>query len=364
MGARTPRQGTDATLDASDAGTSDANEAGDASDAADGGDGNDGAVEAGPPCFGWQCPSGYCSLGQCAEPPSCQGATQTCGPGSEDCCRSIAIIVGDAGVTYKRSFDPPTYTDGSNPATLAGNFALDKYEVTVERFEKFLASYQPPPAGAGAYLPVAGTGWIGGWPIPPNKGQLQSAVSSCSGAFMPADGGAAAVPSLPMNCVDWYVAFAFCAGDGSRLPTEAEWNFAAAGGAAQRIYPWNVGPGPVIDSTYAWYDCAGGGGTMEMGGGPGPCTQSAMLPVGSETPGTGLFGHADLAGSMVEPTLDYYASSYLDPCVNCVQTNAASGQRVYRGGSFIDPPPTLDNGYRQSVGPTFSAGNTGIRCAR
>jgi len=85
-------------------------------------------------------------------------------------------------------------------------------------------------------------------------------------------------PDVPMNCVDWYVAFAFCAWDGSRLPTEAEWNFAASGGTAQRIYPWSTAPGPVIDSTFAWYNCTGGGGTMEMGGGPGPCTLRQRRP--------------------------------------------------------------------------------------
>src|SRR5207245_2315251 len=45
--------------------------------------------------------------------------------------------------------------------------------------------------------------------------------------------------TTPINCVSWYVAFAFCSWDGGRLPTEAEWNFASAGGTLQRAYPWS-----------------------------------------------------------------------------------------------------------------------------
>ena len=348
--------------DAADA--ADAGDASDAADASDAGDASDGPVEGG--CqFGWQCPAGACTAGVCVEPPSCQGVAPTCGPGgNEDCCKSIVVPAGDGGVTFFRSFDPPNYTDASTPATLAGPFALDKFEVTVERFEKFVAQFSgaQPASGAGAYPPVPGTGWDPSWPLPASQAALISAVTTCPQPFAPTSGTTTSTPHLPMNCVEWYIAFAFCAWDGSRLPTEAEWNFAAAGGAAQRMFPWLVGP-PQIDSTYAWYNCTGPGGTMEPGGGAGPCTGGGPFVVGSESPkGDALWGHVDMAGSMMEPTLDY-SGPYPVPCTNCVDTTA-NPSRVYRGGSFVDPPPTLDTGYRSGVGPTFNGANLGIRCAR
>jgi hypothetical protein len=58
--------------------------------------------------------------------------------------------------------------------------------------------------------------------------------------------------NLPMNCVPWYKAFAFCVWDGGRLPTEAEWNYAATGGNEQRKYPWGS---TAPDDALAVFNC-------------------------------------------------------------------------------------------------------------
>jgi formylglycine-generating enzyme required for sulfatase activity len=150
--------------------------------------------------------------------------------------------------------------------------------------------------------------------------------------------------------MNWYEAFAFCAWDGGRLATEAEWNYAAAGGSEQREYPWGSG----IDYTKASYDCMGDGNTA--------CALTDLIVVGSKPAGNGKWGHADLAGNVWEWTLDWYAT-YQTPCNNCADLADAS-YRVVRGGGFGRVASTLRSAYRVSNYPVYHGGSFGARCAR
>jgi len=271
-----------------------------------------------------------------------------------------------SGGSFFRSYDGVAYTDQSYPATVS-DFYLDRFEITVERFRAFVdagkgTQTSPPSAGDGAHPLIAGSGWDSAWntgsdPDGPNLTTdtvaLKTALKSC-GSYSTWTDAAGSNESLPMNCVNWYELFAFCAWDGGRLPTEAEWNYAAAGGSEQREYPWGSA---TPDSTYAVYDCTGDGS------GAGNCAFSDIQPVGSRSPkGDGRYGQSDLAGSMWEWNLDWYAP-YQNSCNDCANLSAASG-RVVRGGGWSGGASGLRAAYRDFYGPAYRVFSIGARCSR
>ena len=127
--------------------------------------------------------------------------------------------------------------------------------MTVGRFRAFVnagkgTQANPPSPGDGAHPLLGQSGWSSSFngSLPTDTTALRAALK-CSGSYDTWTDTPGGNETLAMNCLTWFDAFAFCAWDGGRLPTEAEWNYAAAGGSEQRVYPW----GATIDSTKARY---------------------------------------------------------------------------------------------------------------
>lgn len=266
------------------------------------------------------------------------------------CCDSTLL----PGGTYNRGNNP------AHPATLSP-FRLDTYEVTVGRFRAFvnagqgtresvIASGLEP--GAGAHPRIPGTGWVTAWTstLAPDTAMLGLSLK-CSETLQTWTDTAGPNEQRPMNCITWYEAFLFCLWDGGYLPTEAELNYAAAGGDDQREYPWGSG----LDHSHAVYGC-------DARESP-DCSLADVPPVGSRSPlGDGRWGQSDLAGSVWEWTLDWYNDAYIDPCVDCAVT-APAGSRMVSGGSFFDDNLSLSVGKRLNLDPRRWS-DVGARCAR
>jgi formylglycine-generating enzyme required for sulfatase activity len=260
------------------------------------------------------------------------------------------------GGTFYRSYDNVTYTSMTYPATVDA-FYLDKYEITVGRFRQFVnvgmgTQSSLPTPGAGVHPLIASSGWDSAWNanLPADTAALKAKLK-CSATDQTWTDTAGNNESRPQNCMDWYTAFAFCAWDGGRLPTEAEWNYAAAGGSEQRAYPWSVPPtSATIDDSYAVY-CGSS------------CNSSQN--VGSKSPkGDGKWGQSDLAGNLWEWTLDWFAS-YQAPCSNCAHLiDTAADSRVIRGGRYFGSATQLWSSYRGSALPELHNQFVGVRCAR
>jgi formylglycine-generating enzyme required for sulfatase activity len=314
-------------------------------------------------------------------PPSCAPGgvgLSSCGSTHESCCTSPLVTGG----SYNRTYDPAdagaadaSTPPGTDPASVS-DFRLDKYDVTVGRFRQFVkaalagdggAGWRPA-EGAGKHVHLAaglGLADVGGdagvthekgW-VAADDGDIaltDANLTSC-GATSTWTPTAGAHEDKPINCVTWSEAYAFCIWDGAFLPSEAEWEYAAAGGARELPFPWGA-TDPGKANEYAIYDCNYSAGVQ------GCPSLANIAPVGTATLGVGRYGQLDLAGNQSQWNLDWYAP-YVTPCADCASLTGGSS-RILRGGGYGDGIANLHPTYRDANNPSLRNDFIGIRCAR
>jgi formylglycine-generating enzyme required for sulfatase activity len=150
----------------------------------------------------------------------------------------------------------------------------------------------------------------------------------------------------PMNCVNWLEADTYCKWVGKRLPTEAEWEFAARGPKSFR-HPWgNAKP----DDTKLWWS-----GKINRG--------FHTAPVGSYPKGASPFGVLDMEGNVSEWVADWYIKHPAEPQVDPI--GPLSGTRkVLKPFSLATGIYETDVGERLDFPPERPGSfEDGFRCA-
>jgi formylglycine-generating enzyme required for sulfatase activity len=231
-------------------------------------------------------------------------------------------------------FDDRCAPDEKPPhqVTISDGFWMDRTEVTVGAYRRFAASTHRPLPPAAIFGDHALNGnWVD--------------------------------VKMPIVNVDWYDSQAYCEWIGGRLPTEAQWEYAARAGTTGSTYgdlskiAWlgnNSGVQPIDAGALNAFDPSGYLGRLST-------NQNTLHEAGLKAPNPG--GLYDVLGNAWEWTADWYDERFYQEAQRFDPTGPPNGhERVLRGGSWVDPPAEVRVSVRGKRQPTARSTDTGFRC--
>lgn len=229
-------------------------------------------------------------------------------------------------------------------------FLLDRTEVTVAQFAQFVAD-------TGYRTEAETIGWSGVFDV---TRHAWTPVNGATWRFPEGPNRPPASDDEPVTQVSWNDARAFATWAGKRLPSEAEWEYAARGGLPEATYSWGheLRPGghPVANW---WQGDFPAHDTGEDG-------FNGRAPSGS-FPANG-YGLLDMTGNVWEWCADWYAEDYYARSPRVSPTGPEAGQeRSMRGGSWMCSENYCSNyrpGARSHATPDTGLNNTGFRLAK
>jgi formylglycine-generating enzyme required for sulfatase activity len=295
-------------------------------------------------CVAGQCEWGVLGCGDLACPPLV-GYSVSCNP--QDHCEyanedgtgwkawDIWIWIPPGAFPLGGPDDEPGHDPAEGPmhgVTFAKGYFISKYEIVVEQYEACIA------ANPGKCTPASTVDWDGnGW------GTNTSANNRSH---------------HPQNGLTWQQARDFCGwvAPGGRLPSEAQWEYAAKG-PVHRKYPWGDSPLPTCTNKTATFNEAG----EEAGYG---CGLGGTSEAGSKTAGTSWCGALDMAGNLWEWCEDWWHPTYEGAPWDGSAWVDDGTWRVVRGGSFDTSAFHLRTSWRPYHTPTHRFANDGARCVR
>lgn len=224
-------------------------------------------------------------------------------------------------------------------------FWIDKTEVTNAQFCEFLnVNGNQTTNGVKWFEPGAG-----------HRGIIYGYIEETDNVFYPKVG----FENYPVIEVSWFGAKAYCDWIGGRLPTEAEWEYAAKG-TTNNIYPWgNEFNGSIVNYRDATFDFDNlGKDSCFSDGFP------MWSPVGSYPDGASWCGALDLAGNVHEWVYDWYADDYYSTSLNENPKGPENGAlKICKGGSWYDPSWHVRCSYRKILNPSSARMHwIGFRC--